>query len=347
MARFPLLYRIFYALIFEDWGLKAICLALAILMWFYIDGELTGQVDVTVQLTAEKIDLPSNLALAPNQPLPKLRVVLRGPRNRLQLVSAERVNLKKKALDNPHDGHNAINFQPTDAEAEGAFEVLSIAPRDGSEAAVELIEIVTRPKPVVVKCRGEPRPGFLLGKGRSDPEKVSIEGPAQDIDAIQSVSTEEIDITDLDQDVTRDVGIAAFADVGGRMVGFHCTQRVHVVVPIQPPQATRVMSFDIKTIAPPGIAMQVEPKSMDVEVVGDLTPDALSGIFLYVSWPETLDPPKEPGQTVGPHLAPVRAVAPPRIQIRAVNGGALPNVSVRGALAPIAPIAPITQPKKD
>jgi hypothetical protein len=329
--RFPVLYRVFYALIFEDWWLKFICFALAILMWFYIDGELTGQVDVTVQLTADKLDLPPTLALSPNQQLPKLRVVVRGPRNRLQLVSAERVSLKPKKLDNPHDGHNPVNFLPTDAEAEGNFDILSIAPRDGPEAAVELIEIVTRAKPVIVKCRGEPRPGFLLGKGRSDPEKVNIDGPAQEVDAIQSVSTDEIDISDLDQDVTRDVGIAPFADVTGKLISFHCAQRVHVSIPIQPPQARRVMSFDIKTIAPPGIAMQVEPKSMEVEVVGDLSsPELLPAIRLYVEWPETLDLPKEPGASVGPHPAPLRWVAPPRVQIRAVKGGALPSVSVRG-----------------
>ena len=336
MARFPVLYRIFYTLVFEDWVLKFICLALAILMWFYIDGELTGQVEVTLQMRAEDLSLPSNLALSPDQQLPKLRVVVRGPRNRVQFITPERVTLKRKQLESPQAGHNELNFQPTDAEAERNFEILSIAPREGSDSGVDLIELVTKAKTVIVKCHGEPRSGFLLGKGRSDPEKVNIDGLAQDIESIQSVYTKDIDVADLDHDVVRDVEIAQAVDATGKLVNFRCNQRVHVVVPIQPPQFTRVLSFDVKTMAPPGIAMQVDPKNVEVEIVGDekdlTSPDMQANISLFVTWPDSLERPKDPNVVMGPHPAPLHWVSPPRMQIRGVKGGPLPTVTVWGAL---------------
>jgi len=333
-----MLSRAIYALLFEDWILKFICVALAIMMWFYIDGELTGQVDVTVQMRPGDLVLPAELALAPDQQLPKLRVIVRGPRNRLQLMSADRVSLKKKIPDNPHAGHNPLSFLPTDAEAEGNFEILSVSPHDGTEAAVDLIELVTRAKPVIVKCRGEPRAGFLLGKGTSDPDKVNIDGPAQDVDAIQSVNTEEIDVTDLDKNVIREVAIANTVDVNGRTYNVHCLQRVHVTVPITLPEAHRVVVFDVKTIAPPGLSMQVEPKQLEVDLVGNETdvasPDVLSKIVLYVKWPDTLDRPTDPGVITDPHSAQIQVFAPPHISVRSKDDGPLPTVSVRGALAP-------------
>jgi hypothetical protein len=349
VARFPLFYRFLRAALFEDWALKFICLAFAILMWFYIDGELSGQIDLVVAMRPSDFNLPANLELAPDSPLPKLRVIVRGPRNRLQLISPENISMRKKQLDNPQAGHNVINFLPSDAEAEANFDIISITPKDSPEAAVDLVEIVSKPKAVLVKHHGEPRAGFLIGKWRCDPDKVNIEGPIDDIDRIQNVTTEDLDVTDLDQDLVREVGIVQTTEVAGRVISFRCGQRVRVTIPIRPPEATRVMSFDIRSFAPDGIAMQVEPKTVEVEVVGDdqdlTAPDIQSKILLYVEWPGTLDRPKDPGVSVGPHPVKLQWVAPSRVQVRGVKGAALPSVNVKAALASaLKPPAPAPSP---
>ncbi len=344
MVRFPLLTRFLRAALFEDWVLKFICLAFAILMWFYIDGELSGQIDLVVSLRPTDLVLPSNLELAPDSPLPKLRVIVRGPRSRLPLVSPENISFKKKQLENPQPGRNVINFTPTDADAEANFDIISISPKDSPDAAVELVEIVSKSKSVLVKHRGEPRAGFLIGKWRCEPEKVNIEASSDEVDHIQNVYTEELDVTDLDQDLVREVGVVQSVEIFGRVIPFRCNQRVRVTIPIRPPEATRVLSVDIRTFAPDGIALQADPKTVEVELVGDdqelSVPDIQSKILLYVEWPSTLDRPKDPNVTVGPHPVKLQWVAPPRIQVRGVKNTTLPTVNVRAALAPAMKPAP-------
>ena len=338
MARFPLLNRFLRAALFEDWVLKFICLAFAILMWFYIDGELSGQIDLVVALRPADLVLPANLELAPDSPLPKLRVIVRGPRSRLPLVSPDNISFKKKQLDNPQPGRNVINFTPSDAEAEANFDIVSITPKDSPDAAVELVEIVSKPKSVLVKHHGDPRAGFLIGKWRCEPEKVNIEAASDDIDHIQNVYTEELDVTDLEQDLIREVGIVQSVEIFGRVIPFRCSQRVRVTIPIRPPEATRVLSVDVRTFAPDGIALQADPKTVEVEVVGDdqdlSAQDIQSKILLYVEWPSTVDRPKDPNVTVSAHAVKLQWVAPPRIQVRGVKNTPLPTVNVLAALAP-------------
>src|SRR5258708_33361076 len=69
----------------EDWTLKIICLALALLMWFYIDGELTGQSTFTVSMRSSDIQLQPGWSLAPSSPLPEFLVTVRGPRRSLPM----------------------------------------------------------------------------------------------------------------------------------------------------------------------------------------------------------------------------------------------------------------------
>src|SRR5271157_79718 len=107
MPHHPLISRILRAALFEDWLLKFICLALAIMMWFYIDGELTDQREIGAALRPADLELPAGFELA-ERPLPKFTVRIRGPRRRLQLMSAESISFRKKKLLNPQPGKNVL-----------------------------------------------------------------------------------------------------------------------------------------------------------------------------------------------------------------------------------------------
>jgi hypothetical protein len=337
MARFQVFLRVLHAAIFEDWLLKFICLALATMMWIYIDGELTGEVDVSWMLHRDDLSLPPNLELQSEQTLPKYTLRVRAPRSRLQLITADNIAIKKKQLENAQAGsHNKINLQPSDFEGEG-FDVVGITPRDEKQE-IELTEIASRPVNVRVRPHGQPREGFVIGKALSDPPKVTIEGALQDVDRVKEVVTEEVDVSDADQELVREVGIEKTTEIGGRRISFHCPQKVRVTIPILSVDAKIAMTLDIRSFAPQGIAMQVEPKSLDVEIVGDgnelASPELKSNILLYVEWPATADRPKDAATVSGPYTVPVRCNAPPRIKVQGVNGAPLPTVTLRAALSP-------------
>ncbi|MCY3020208.1 MAG: YbbR-like domain-containing protein [Planctomycetota bacterium] len=335
--------RFLRAALLEDWGLKSLSLVLAILMWFYIDGELTDKRDFVVSMRPSDISLPPGYSLAPDYPLPKLLVMLRGPRRRLQLISADSIVFQKKVITNPVAGRNLLSVVPNDLKAEG-FDILSVSPKDEQEPAIELVYTVRRLKRVRVKTRGTVRPGYVTEPGTTDPDQVNIEGKLDDLDALEHVWTEEVDMTNAEKDIVREVGIQPCVDVNGRRISFRCTATVRVAVFVRPEQVTKRMILDVRPAALPGTAMTVEPSSVEVEVRADArefaSPELKSNILLCVEWPTAWERPKDETVVLGPQRVQVRCFAPPGVQVRGLNGAALPTVEVRGAAS-----APLLQKK--
>lgn len=332
------LTRLLRSLLLEDWWLKIICFCLAVLMWFYIDGELTDHRDFIVSLRPVDVEIPAGWELSTEAPLPKFSMRLRGPRRRLQFFSADNITIRKQTIPNPQPGRNPINIVPTDAEAEG-FEILSVAPRDEKGGAVTLLSTARRMKRVRVKIAGRANSKFVAEPPVVDPDQVNIEGPSEDLDQIEFVSTEDLDITDAEQDIVREIAIVPYFDTSsGRRIIFRCNSSVRVTVKIHPEQVTRKMTLDVRPLTLSGTALTVEPKSVDVEVQAEeqefAAPDFASSILLFVEWPRAWEMPKDAATILGPLTVQVRAAPPPRVQIRGVNGAALPTVKVRGSLAP-------------
>ena len=337
MARFGPFFRILRAALLEDWLLKFICLGLAVLMWFYIDGELSDSKDVVVTIRKRDVDLPPGWAMVPDRAMPKFTVRVRGPRRRLALLSADDLTFKKQVINNPQPGSNVLDVKPDDLSAEG-FEILGVTPKDDSQAMIEVVTTTSRTKPVWVPVIGKPKMGFLMDKPSVDPPQVNVEGPSQALELLESVPTEDVDVAEADKDIIRNVRLKQTVDVNGKVIGIRSSpETVRIIVPIQPEQATRRMTLEVWPVPPAGTAMTVEPKTVEVEVVADAAelaaPDLASKIILYAKWPVTWDKPKDANAILGPAQVPLQVAAPPRVQVRGINGEPLPSVSVRGALA--------------
>lgn len=104
-------------------------------------------------------------------------------------------------------------------------------------------------------------------------------------------------------------------------------------------QITRRMTLDVRPLALSGTAMTVEPNSVEVEVQAEeqefAAPDFAASNFLFVEWPRAWEIPKDATTVLGPLTVQTRTAPQPRVQIRGVNGGAMPMVNVRGVLAPL------------
>ncbi len=75
--------RLLRVVFIDDPGLKLICLALAVLMWFYIDGELMSQKEFELKLKPSDLATGDNLELAAPNALPVFKVVARAAASRL------------------------------------------------------------------------------------------------------------------------------------------------------------------------------------------------------------------------------------------------------------------------
>lgn len=336
MQSFPGILRALHALFLEDWLLKFICLALAVLLWFYSDGELTDRRDFVVAMRQSDIVLPAGWSLAPDQPLPKFLVLLRGPRRRLQFISGDSIAFQRKVLLNPAPGPNPLNVEAGDVQAEG-FDVLAVSSKDEEKPVVYLVSTAKRQERVRVKTVGKVHQGFVAEAGMADPGYVFIEAPSTELDEISNVWTEDVIITNAEQDVVQEVNIQPFVEVNGRKVTFRCNTPVRVTVPVHQEQAAQRLTLDVRPLALPGTAMTIAPDAVEVEVQAETrdlaAPDLKSSIVLFADWPNNWELPKDDKTVLGPQRVQVRAFAPPRLQVRGVNGGPLPTVEVRGALA--------------
>ena len=328
--------QVLRVVLIDDPGLKLLCLALALLVWFYIDGELTSQKEYELPLRAADIAKPDSLEMSAASVLPKFKVVVRGPRRQIEFWPHENLRFKHRLLDNAHPGRNPVSVSASDVEAD-LFTVVSVEPKDPDGAYVDFVSTATEMKNVRVRTRNRPKAEYLVGQPTVSPMQVRVKGSTEDLAAINEVWTEEVDLSGAEQDVKLEIPIAERMDIGERIVKIQCGEKVRVSIPIDPSKATLVQTLDVWARVPPGLAMRVDPQTVQVEVVVEdrdfKEQGVLSKISLYVEWPGAWDRPKDDSDVKGPTPVQVKVSAPPRVQVRGINNGPLPTVKVMGGLA--------------
>jgi YbbR domain-containing protein len=177
-----LLRRIFV----EDWSLKLLSLAIAIVLWLLVTGQnqpVTAHVNVQLNFIR-----PQSLEIS-NDPPRTVDVMLTGSRNKLDDLSSldlvatvdisdqragERVlRLADKAQIPLPQGIKVDAFQP-------------------SAIPVRLEEIAERQVTVEPKLEGKPADGFEVYAVRPSKGSVTVRGPASRVNALQKVMTESI-----------------------------------------------------------------------------------------------------------------------------------------------------------
>lgn len=177
-----LLRRIFL----EDWSLKLLSLAIAIVLWLLVTGQnqpVTAHVNVQLNFIR-----PPALELS-NDPPRTVDVMLTGSRNKLDDLTSldlvatvditdqragERVlRLADKAQISLPQGIKVDGFQP-------------------SAIPIRLEEVIERQVNVEVKVEGKPAEGFEVYSVHPNKGSVAVRGPASRVNALQKVTTESI-----------------------------------------------------------------------------------------------------------------------------------------------------------
>jgi YbbR domain-containing protein len=177
-----LLRRIFI----EDWSLKLLSLAIAIVLWLLVTGQnqpVTAHVNVQLNFIR-----PQSLEIS-NDPPRTVDVMLTGSRNKLDDLTSldlvatvdisdqragERIlRLADKAQITLPQGIKVDGFQP-------------------SAIAIRLEEIVQRQVPVEAKVEGKAADGFEVYTAYSTKGSVAVRGPASRVNGLQKVPTESV-----------------------------------------------------------------------------------------------------------------------------------------------------------
>jgi YbbR domain-containing protein len=170
----------------EDWSLKLLSLAIALVLWLLVTGQnqpVTAHLNVQLNFIR-----PPSLEIS-NDPPRTVDVMLTGSRNKLDDLTSldlvatvdisdqragERVlRLADKAQISLPQGVKVDGFQP-------------------SAVPVRLEEIVERQVPLDPKLEGKPAAGYDIYSVRPSRETVTLRGPESRVAALQRVPTESI-----------------------------------------------------------------------------------------------------------------------------------------------------------
>jgi len=321
------------AMIFiEDIPLKMVCLILAVLFWFYIDGELTDEREVAVRITAADVRLPQGMGVQAERDLPEVTVKVRGPRRRMQYFSSRdiQVNLQD-ALPAPVRGPQQMFLRRQYFSAEGVV-VVSVAP---TEFTLRLTKTVRRTLPVQVTTAGSVPPGYRLAEALAEPREVSVES-REDIEAAEKIWTEPISVRDRTEPFEVLAPLAGIVQAGDREVPVVCGEQVVVTLKIVREETQRVLEgVTVSAFVPPGASMVIEPPTINVLVRGpqeDVAPLSNTDIRAYVEWPSDWRLQGPIGKTFEPRAVQVKVFPPPRLKVSGEADPALPTVKIQGRL---------------
>jgi len=177
-----LLRRIFV----EDWSLKLLSLAIAIVLWLLVTGQnqpVTAHVNVQLNFIR-----PQALEIS-NDPPRTVDVMLTGSRNKLDdLTSLDLV----ATVDLSAQGAGERVLRLADKAQITLPQGIKVDGYQPSAIPIRLEEIVERQVPVEPKLEGKPAEGFEVYSVYLNKSTVAVRGPASRVNALQKIATESI-----------------------------------------------------------------------------------------------------------------------------------------------------------
>jgi YbbR domain-containing protein len=177
-----LLRRIFL----EDWSLKLLSLAIAIVLWLLVTGQnqpVTAHLNVQLNFIR-----PQSLEIS-NDPPRTVDVMLTGSRNKLDdLTSLDLVATVD--ISDQHSGEHVLRL--ADRAQIALPQGIKVDGYQPSAIPVRLEEIVDRQVPVEPKLEGRPDDGYEVYGIYPNKGSVTVRGPASRVNSLQKVVTESI-----------------------------------------------------------------------------------------------------------------------------------------------------------
>jgi hypothetical protein len=193
---------LFWQRLTYNFGWKLGALALAVLLWFAVQGEPEL---VTIQAVPVLYrNLPSGLMLLSDAP-DSVRAELRGPSGRLTRTTLADVivGLDLSGVGGP--GEQTFTLSSSDFALPQGVTFLRAVP---SQLRLNFDRILEKEVPVQVRLKGDPPDGYSLTGTEITPRSLRISGPATHMGSIQNAQTDEVNLAGLTQ--TTSVKVNAF-----------------------------------------------------------------------------------------------------------------------------------------
>jgi hypothetical protein len=235
-------------------GLKALALIIAVGLW------LAGHRDIerAVEVPIEFRNIPSDLMVTDNR-VDYVVLRLMGPRTLVSTLDSEDVKLPLD-LNGARSGSASYPLAPSSFNLPRGVTVARITP---PVIHLRLEPVLKRTLPVTVRTSGKPPPGYKISHATALPEKVSVQGPAEDLRRLSVVETIPIDIEQSRGTIKRRTRLSA----DGKPFSFDPDQ-VEVSITLEEEHVTR--DFEHVNVQAKGFSGEysVSPRFVSLRVAG-------------------------------------------------------------------------------
>ena len=178
------------ALLFEDWTLKLLALAITLGLWYAVT---TQRAPATVRLRAVQLDfvLPEGVEIG-NDPLGEVDVTIEGSQGKLAELNARNLVARADVTDlKPGDRVARLSDKNLLMDLPEGVRIIEVNPRS---ITLHLETVVERDVPVEARFEGAPPEGFRAGAPQVSPASVRVRGPESHVRAVERAYTETISL---------------------------------------------------------------------------------------------------------------------------------------------------------
>ncbi|MEZ4598656.1 MAG: CdaR family protein [Syntrophotaleaceae bacterium] len=178
----------------ENWVLKLLSLAFALVLWFFVMGEQRLERSYLVPL--ELMNMPVGMMVANDIPS-RIEVRISGPRTLLMNLHPEDIGISVD-LKGLRPGLTTFKRLEERLNLPGPLKVTRLSP---SYIDVRLDRVITKSVPVKVRLAGNPAKGYRVVRAVSDPANATIEGAKSELEKVEMVLTDEVELEGATEDL--------------------------------------------------------------------------------------------------------------------------------------------------
>lgn len=243
----------------RNFGLKAFALLLAVVLYWFVTSE--GNTTVATRLVAVELEnLPNDrIVLSPEQ-TPQVKVSIRGPNSLVARLTEGPLTFRILLPSSAQDRFVAT----LEKESLGLPPYLSVLRIDPPEVEYVLDRLLTREVPISVPRLGTLRDSLEIVSISPIPERVSVSGPASELEQLKELDTLPIDLREFTGTATREATLrtpSTLLQVNPRKVSVRVELRV-----VELERSFDKISVEIRS--PSGRSYVATPRAVRVQVKG-------------------------------------------------------------------------------
>jgi len=185
----------------KNWVLKLVSLLFALFLWYFVVGE--DKVDMNVTIPVEIVNLPRELVIS-NQFKKQLEVTVSGQRSLIRGIASQHIS-RTIDLSKASPGTVVIQNHPDSITLPRGLNILRVQPPTITLLLDRLIQKELPIKPLLVS---KVHSDYNLESVTVDPPSLEISGPQSILGEEQSLNTNPIDISGLEQSTVKQVSLA-------------------------------------------------------------------------------------------------------------------------------------------